>query len=106
MWTLESFERELLNDIVLRYPGGDFKAHLEQELGPREKDPDFARLCGYILRNRPTLYCTRLYTHPTNDALRDELRVAIQASDQPNKRLDRLPVGIRRALEDLPVEEI
>ena len=100
MWTLEPFERRSLNDIILRYPGGDFKAHLEAELGPRSIEPEFARLAGYILRNRPTLYCTRLYTHKTNQALRQELWSAIQGTPDPTGRLQSLPTAIRRCLEE------
>lgn len=70
--------------------GGD-GAHLEEGL----RKTGLSRLTSYILGLRPTQYCTRLYEHPINDALRRHLGEQIQ---EPSLLL-LLPAGIRRVAE-------
>lgn len=100
-WQTSPEENALLNRIVLRYTGGDFKAHLEAELGPLRSHPTYQKLVGFILEVRPTQYCARLYKHPPNDALRQGLGDALLQTTAPLLWLERLPLDMQRSVEDL-----
>lgn len=106
IWALDAEEREVLNGIVLRYRGGDFKAHLEGELQPRVNETACARLARYLLGARPTQYCARLYGHRLNAELRADLCDALVDSGDPLGRLRQLPASIAQEVEPALLERV
>ena len=98
LWVLEPEEVEILVEVVLRYPGGDFAAHVERSLTPLSARPDVSRLAGFVLGVRPTQYCSRLFEYQANEALRVALLRALAERPDGASRLGRLPTGIQRAL--------
>ncbi|MCB9681133.1 MAG: sigma 54-interacting transcriptional regulator [Alphaproteobacteria bacterium] len=99
-WTLSAAERELLNDVVVRYEGGAFSAHLRSELGTHRGHADLGALVGFVLDVRPTQYCALLYEFDGNGALRDELCTRAARKKDRMAWLEALPKGIREAIED------
>jgi hypothetical protein len=101
LWALDPGEVALLNGLVARFRGGDFEHHLEQGLSPRAREPEARRLCAYVLGVRPTQYCGRLYDHPPNRALREDLAARLRLLPEPAALLSLFPLGLRRVVGPL-----
>ena len=101
LWVAESAEIEALNGIVARHRGGDFAADLVSGLSPLANDPALKRLCTYVLGVRPTQYCARLYEHPPNRGLREDLARRLASLPDPAALLAHFPLGIQRAVAPL-----
>lgn len=93
VWALDPAERAVLNDTLLRFPGGDMSAHLRATLDAAGSP----RLAAYIGRVRPTQYCARLYENPANTPLVDELRAAL-AGREVGAWVSTLPGQLARVL--------
>ncbi len=94
IWKLAPEEIQALNDLVLSFQEGNFGAHLEAGLA--DAAPPLDRLAAYILGPRPTQYCTRLYEHPLNRALCEDLRQRVAFGGAV---VTELPAGIRRVVD-------
>jgi hypothetical protein len=50
---------------------------------------------------RPTQYCGRLYDHPPNRALREDLAARLRLLPEPAALLSLFPLGLRRVVGPL-----